>query len=61
MAIIAQGISARAALGQASSAQATTSNESFDLFGRLSLAVKRDDASTDKLLAAGASAERAKL
>ncbi|KAJ9107343.1 hypothetical protein QFC21_000793 [Naganishia friedmannii] len=43
LAIIAQGISARAALGQASSAHATTSNESFDLFGRLALAVKRDD------------------
>ncbi|GHJ86230.1 hypothetical protein NliqN6_2632 [Naganishia liquefaciens] len=52
LAIIAQGISARAALGQASSASATTSNESFDLFGRLSLAVKRDDQST-RALAAG--------
>ncbi|KAJ9109539.1 hypothetical protein QFC20_003283 [Naganishia adeliensis] len=58
LAIIAQGISARAALGQASSAQATTSNESFDLFGRLALAVKRDDASTDKLQVPD---ERAKL
>jgi hypothetical protein len=47
VAIIAQGISARAALGQASSAHATTSNESFDLFGRLALAVKRDDKDAD--------------
>ncbi|KAJ9123736.1 hypothetical protein QFC24_003510 [Naganishia onofrii] len=47
LAIIAQGISARAALGQASSAHATTSNESFDLFGRLALAVKRDDKDAD--------------
>lgn len=37
VAIIAQGISARAALGQASSASASSSNEGFDLFGKLAM------------------------
>jgi len=37
LAIIAQGIAARAALGQASSAGATSSNEGFNLFGKLAM------------------------
>ncbi|KAJ9123349.1 hypothetical protein QFC22_001548 [Naganishia vaughanmartiniae] len=60
LAIIAQGISARAALGQASSAHATTSNESFDLFGRLALAVKRDDKDAIPDVSAGGAKDEVK-
>ena len=42
LAIIAQGISARAALGQASSADAKADNRVFNFFGRMAWDAKRD-------------------
>ena len=42
LAIIAQGISARAALGQASSAGAVAGNTVFDFFGRMAWEAKAD-------------------
>lgn len=42
VAIISQGVCARAALGQASSATATSDNQIFDLFGQLALEAKAD-------------------
>jgi len=42
LAIIVQGISARAALGQASSADAKADNRGFNFFGRMAWDAKRD-------------------
>lgn len=42
LAIIAQGISARAALGQASSADAVADNRIFNFFGRMAWEAKQD-------------------
>lgn len=43
LAIISQGIAARAALGQASSASAKPNRASFDFFGKMAYAVMSDD------------------
>lgn len=43
LAIILQGIAARAALGQASSASATTSRGGFDFFGKRALDAKDEE------------------
>jgi hypothetical protein len=53
LAIIAQGIAARAALGQASSADARTDNLAFDFFGKMAWEAKKDAerASEEPLLA----------
>ncbi len=47
LAIIAQGIAARAALGQASSATATSSSERFDFFGRMAYKAMVDGEETE--------------
>jgi hypothetical protein len=43
LAIISQGIAARAAMGQASSASATATRASFDFFGRMAHAIMLDE------------------
>ncbi|CAK9781003.1 APH-domain-containing protein [Cutaneotrichosporon oleaginosum] len=51
LAIIAQGIAARAALGQASSATASPSRERFDFFGRMAYKAMVDGEKTESMSA----------
>jgi hypothetical protein len=52
LAIIAQGIAARAALGQASSAEARADDTTFNFYGKMAWEAKKDaesEAPTSKL------------
>ncbi|RSH93386.1 hypothetical protein EHS25_007742 [Saitozyma podzolica] len=51
LAIIAQGIAARAALGQASSADARADNRAFDFFGRMAWEAKKEAEKEERVVA----------